>query len=338
RYTVGQEAIPATLKAADPDQDLCRLAAPGLTAKPARVGKTQRLRVGERVYAVGASQGLELSRSEGMVSQVDAGPPPLIQTTAAFSPASSGGGLFNAAGELVGIINSYLKDNQGQNFALAVEGINAIAQRQTPKPGVEVSNQAPEISGSGVRIKVGWAKQALALEKAQDWQGLAAYCSRWIEAEPTNALPWGCLGLAYENLGRYRAKLAAYQEALRLKPDYAEAWYNLGVAYGKLGHYGQELATYQEALRLQPDDAAAWNNLGVAYVRMGRYRDAVAACREALRLKPDVPEAWNNLAFSYYLSGNYGAAQDAIQELRRYDPPRAAELENSLPRCIQERQ
>jgi len=51
RYTVGRgkQATPATLKAGDPDKDLCLLAAPGLVAEPARLGKTARLKPAFRV-------------------------------------------------------------------------------------------------------------------------------------------------------------------------------------------------------------------------------------------------------------------------------------------------
>ena len=129
RYTVGrgQQGVLATVKAGDPKKDLCLLTAPGLTAKPARLGKAARLKVGEPVYAVGAPQGRELSLSEGIVSQLRGGPPPLIQTTVAISKGSSGGGLFNAEGELVGITTFYLKDAQSLNFALPVEWIGEIA-------------------------------------------------------------------------------------------------------------------------------------------------------------------------------------------------------------------
>ena len=61
------------------------------------------LKVGDPVYAVGAPLGLELSLSEGIVAQLRGGPPPLIQTTAAISPGSSGGGLFDRDGRLVGL-------------------------------------------------------------------------------------------------------------------------------------------------------------------------------------------------------------------------------------------
>jgi hypothetical protein len=125
RHAVVREgkAVPATVKAGDPKKDLCLLSAPGLAATPARLGQASRLKVGEPVYAVGAPQGLELSLSEGIVSQLRGGPPPIIQTTVAISKGSSGGGLFNAEGELVGITTFYVEGGQSLNFAVPVEWV-----------------------------------------------------------------------------------------------------------------------------------------------------------------------------------------------------------------------
>jgi len=101
RYTVGRgkQATPATLKAGDPEMDLGLLTVPGLEAKLARLGKAGEFKVGEPVYGVGAPQGLEMSLSEGIISQLRGGGPyPIIQTAAALSPGSSDSGLFNAEG------------------------------------------------------------------------------------------------------------------------------------------------------------------------------------------------------------------------------------------------
>jgi len=295
RYTVGQgkQATPATVKAGDPDKDLCLLTAPDLMAKPARLGRAARLKVGEPVYAVGAPQGLELSLSEGIVSQLRGGPPPLIQTTVAISGGSSGGGLFNAEGELVGITTFYLKEGQSLNFALPVEWIAEIARgkiRDRPR------GEAPVAPAPGTSPKDGWRDRALAMEKAQDWQVLLAHCRRWTQAEPGNALAWSSLGEAYGNLGRPGEAIEAYREALRLKPDSAEAWNNLGHAYGSLR----------------------------------RHREAIGAFQEVLRLKPDHANAWYNLALVYGKSGNRSAALEALKELRRYDPQKADELFNLI--------
>jgi hypothetical protein len=129
RHTVarGGETAAATVMAFDPDKDLCLLLAPRLIATPARLGRATALKVGEKVYAVGAPAGLELSLSEGIVSQLRGGPPPIIQTTVAISPGSSGGALFNERGELVGITTFCLGEGQSLNFALPVEWLTMAA-------------------------------------------------------------------------------------------------------------------------------------------------------------------------------------------------------------------
>jgi Tfp pilus assembly protein PilF len=353
--------VHATLKAGDPDKDLCLLAAPGLAAEPARLGKATKLKVGDKVYAVGAPQGLELSLSEGIVSQLRGGHPPIIQTTAAVSPGSSGGGLFNNEGELVGITTLQIEGGQNLNFAVPVEWIGQVARGKVQeRPGGE----APGVPEWGVSPKEGWENWAAALEKAQDWSGLGAWCLKWSKSEPGNYLAWFNLGFAYEKMGRHREAIEAWREAVRLKPDNAIAWFNLGVVYGNLGRHREAIDARREALRLKPDNAIAWNNLGFSYGEMGRYREAIEACREAVRLKPyyadawfnlgvvygklgrnreaidayreavrikpDYFQAWYNLGVDYYQSGNRSAALEAVKELRRYDPQKADELFNFI--------
>ena len=90
------------------------------------------LAVGEAVYAVGAPKGLDLSISEGIVSQLrtkNTGRAPMVQTTAAISPGSSGGGLFDAQGRLVGITTLFLKEGQSLNFAIPSDWIAEAAER-----------------------------------------------------------------------------------------------------------------------------------------------------------------------------------------------------------------
>ena len=253
------------MKAGDPDKDLCLLTAPGLAAKPARLGKAARLKVGEPVYAVGAPQGLELSLSEGIVSQLRGGPPPLIQTTVAISQGSSGGGLFNAEGELVGITTFYLKDGQSLNFALPVEWIGEVAGkkiRERPR------GEAPGAPVPGARPQEGWGDRAVALEKAQDWPGCWPGAAAGPRPSRATILP-GSTSALHTETGPSPEAIEAYREALRLKPDFADAWNNLGVAYGKLGRHQEAIEAYREALRLKPDDAAAWYNLGVCIRRTG---------------------------------------------------------------------
>lgn len=135
----GDEEGLGWIEGRDTARDLCMVRGlfPGAMSKdgevslrklPAvQVGASQSLEVGDPVYAVGAPQGLELSLSDGLVSGFrEYKGSEYIQTTAPISKGSSGGGLFDAQGRLVGITTMYVKDGQALNFAVPAELIAAV--------------------------------------------------------------------------------------------------------------------------------------------------------------------------------------------------------------------
>ena len=96
------------------------------------------VRPGQTVFAIGSPQGLDLSISEGIVSSVrESRLGPLIQTTAAISPGSSGGGLFNVSGQLIGITTFQSKTGQNLNFAVPADWIADMQTRGGPGPSLE---------------------------------------------------------------------------------------------------------------------------------------------------------------------------------------------------------
>jgi serine protease Do len=111
------------LEAADFDADRCVLHVKGLRLQPIRgVRLISSLEVGETVYAIGNPRGLRRTISQGLLSGVrDLGDTRFVQTTAAISPGSSGGGLFDTRGNLVAITAFTLEDSQELNFALPAE-------------------------------------------------------------------------------------------------------------------------------------------------------------------------------------------------------------------------
>lgn len=106
------------------DADICLLRSTRRLASVTRVRGYGSLKVGERVYAVGSPSGLENTFSEGIISGLrrDRGIH-YIQTSAAISPGSSGGGLFDQEGRLIGITTFGLKDAEGLNFAVSADEI-----------------------------------------------------------------------------------------------------------------------------------------------------------------------------------------------------------------------
>lgn len=116
-------SLPATLKAADRDGDRCLLeVGSNLPAHVSQARGHAGVRVGEDVAAIGNPQGLETSLSRGIVAQKRSREGlKLIQTDAAISAGSSGGGLFDQAGNLVGITTFTVAEGQSLNFAIAID-------------------------------------------------------------------------------------------------------------------------------------------------------------------------------------------------------------------------
>lgn len=308
----GKKLVRAALYAEDGEKEICLLDAKGIKGKPASLGETVGLKAGDVVFTAAAPQGRELSFSAGTVAQRRVGAPPLIQITASISPGSSGGGVFDGEGRLVGLTTLYPEGGQNLNYAIPVEWIGEV------KPGRK--------QAAGGRSQDGWKKHSFALEKLEDLQGLLDWCRKWTQSEPKDADAWTRLGYACSKLNRYEDAVEAYRQAVRITPEHAEAWYGLGVAYDELKRYDDAIEAYRQAVRIDPEDASAWLSLGFVYGILKRYDDAIYANRQVIRIDPENASAWTILVHTYIISGNRTAALEAIQRLRRLDPAKAENL------------
>ncbi|MEQ1837381.1 MAG: trypsin-like peptidase domain-containing protein [Candidatus Nitrotoga sp.] len=222
RFEIGrnEQFAPATLYASDHDKDICLLDTKDPSGKAAQLGRAASLKVGEPVYAVGAPQGLELSFSDGIVSQLRGSKPPLIQTTAAISPGSSGGGLFDSEARLVGLTTLYIDGGQNLNFAMPVEWL-------------------AEIKSDRKVVRSGGGRYANLLE-ANAWYNLGdtyRIINRPTDAidafrqslriDPENADAWFGLGLSYVESDNRTAALEVVKTLRRLDPKQAEKLFNM---------------------------------------------------------------------------------------------------------------
>lgn len=116
-------AMVANVVSADREGDRCVLQ----TAKPlpsyvAFAKASNALPIGEDVAAIGNPKGLNTSLSRGIVAQKrQRNGHTYIQTDTAISSGSSGGGLFDTAGNLVGITTFKVAAGESLNFAIAID-------------------------------------------------------------------------------------------------------------------------------------------------------------------------------------------------------------------------
>lgn len=117
----------AKVSRSDPGSDRCVLSVPDGKFKPVPgVRSYDDLKVGEPLYTLGSPNGLELTLGSGILSGLrEEDGRHWVQTTAPISPGSSGGGLFDARGNVVGITTLILlgrqKSNQSLNFAIPAD-------------------------------------------------------------------------------------------------------------------------------------------------------------------------------------------------------------------------
>ncbi len=131
RLTDGSE-FAASLIGYDSPSDLAviKINAQGKELTVASLGCSADLEVGEDVVALGNPLGsLGGTLTTGIISakdrviEVDGNEMVLLQTNAAINPGNSGGGLFNMAGQLIGVVNAKISQTgiEGLGFAIPID-------------------------------------------------------------------------------------------------------------------------------------------------------------------------------------------------------------------------
>ncbi|MFZ1023069.1 MAG: trypsin-like peptidase domain-containing protein [Thermoplasmata archaeon] len=131
-------SLSAELIGEDPATDVALVRVTPQELRPAELGDSETLRVGQFVLAVGNALGLPggPTVSSGIVSALGRPLPGadyvlegLIQTDAAINPGNSGGPLADLSGRVVGINSAMAPFAQGVGFALPINTVRSIASQ-----------------------------------------------------------------------------------------------------------------------------------------------------------------------------------------------------------------
>ncbi|MCQ0032138.1 S1 family peptidase [Burkholderia glumae] len=138
----------------DPDdrRDLCLLRVAGrLDAAPVQIAPISTLKVGQRVYVIASPRGLELSLTDGLISSLRREPEsqvPIIQSSTPVTSGSSGGGLFDEHGRLVGVVRSVATATENFAFSYPAEWVAQLPERYAR----EIAAWQNEMKALGVRF------------------------------------------------------------------------------------------------------------------------------------------------------------------------------------------
>lgn len=129
----GQSSYTAAVIGSDSENDIALLKVDATGLTPATFGDSSTLAVGDYVVAIGNPLGeLGGTVTDGIISAlardvtIEGENMTLLQTNAQISPGNSGGGLFNANGELIGIVNAKDSATEVEGIAFAIPINNVL--------------------------------------------------------------------------------------------------------------------------------------------------------------------------------------------------------------------
>ncbi len=353
----------------DWSHDLCLLTVPGLTA-PVAVLAPEPREPGQTVMAIGYPGGRGPVVSKGRLRGLwHHGDSMLFQSDATILPGSSGGGLFDEQGRLLGLTTRTLTSGPRLTFSVPVAAIQALAQRagggeERPADWVPVGG-GPDLLERLAADPRNWpawetAARQWVLDLPQDedaWLalGLALDASTRLSiGPPSEAAPealaegveayryslslrreaktWNNLGVSLDLLNRYDEAERAFKEALAMEPDYGLAWLNLGSTRLNAGRHAAAVEALQKGLSLRPDEATGWARLAHCQRRLGQFEAAAATMQIALRYRPLSAEGWLDFGLLLVDMARLDEAREVHGRLVAMDPERAARLQASLNR------
>ncbi len=141
----------------EPDKDVAvlKIEAPKSLLPPIPLGTSDKLEVGQKVYAIGNPFGFDQTLTTGIISGLGreimaATKRPIegvIQTDAAINPGNSGGPLLDSAGRVIGVNTAILSPSgayAGIGFAVPIDAINRVVPQiirtgAAARPGFGIS-------------------------------------------------------------------------------------------------------------------------------------------------------------------------------------------------------
>lgn len=310
----GGKELDAKVIALDLERDLCLLEVDVTPTRPIELRPVSSLAVGERVFAVGSPVGLAQSLSEGVISGLRSeGNVSLVQTTAAISPGSSGGGLFDAHGRLVGITTFKARESEQVNFALPAEWIADVESRDARRRAIataasdaysktcEHESTRDLIRGAKCNVNTLATIDELPLCEArvnQEFSGSIIAGRKWAQADPWSPSAWSCIAQAASAEGEDDEAVQAINKALELRPVPSMLELAGKVHYERATRVGatakaDDLAQAREYLERSvagdPENAEAWAILAYVLRRQNDREKAISAAQRAAALEPTVP-------------------------------------------------
>lgn len=208
------EALSASAIKPDWYHDLCMLTVENLEAPIAKMGVSKHLNYDTPILTVGypdkTSQPIStFGKVKGLFPMDDSF---IIRATSTFKLGASGGGLFDEAGHLVGIITLKSRGGEIHYFYMPVEWVEALMH----KPAQELGTHNEKPFWAMASEKRPFFMRVVQPYVSHDWDVLMDISDAWVKQEPNTGESWFYLAIAEFETKHYDQAEAHFKKALTL--------------------------------------------------------------------------------------------------------------------------
>lgn len=277
-------------------------------------GNSDNLRPGQRIYAIASPLGYENSISEGLISGIRKSgetDEDWIQFTAPVSPGSSGGGLFDTKGNLVGIIRLQTSGNaQNLNFAIPINRIFKLVEDQ--KKGVTTDYNYYVKTGLDY-FKSNRLKQAhsafmeanrLIPQDSAMLRRTIQYYSGWCDY----------------NTGDFEGAVQHFLRSKFCDSLRTDSYYYLGVCYASLNDPYNAKYYFEKAIADDSLFLLAYTSYATMQMNLKKYNEAMDILKHAIDIDSKNYLVLKILARISYETGNYATAQESCYNILEFRP------------------
>jgi tetratricopeptide (TPR) repeat protein len=281
----------------DVEKDILILKIKDNTFQSIKIGNSDLLKVGQKIYALGSPLGFENTITEGIISGLryyKKEAKNFIQISAAISHGSSGGAVVDSKGELIGISTLTVTEGQNLNFAIPINEVLTVYNQKGIKQNqidaaVYFYRGKYEYDRQSYDAAIGNYKKAIALL-------------------PDKASIYNNIGIAYIEKGDIETAITCYKKAISINPKTDNVYYNLGNAYALKEEFDNAIYCLQKEISLNPNDNNAYRSLGAAYSGKGDDETAIIYLKRAVDLNPNDNDSYRTLGNIYAIRKEFDTA------------------------------
>lgn len=244
----------------------------------------------ETIYVCGHPEALAFSWSSGTVANSRRTLPPeiqdapkcaLIQLNAAISHGSSGGPMFDAEGNLLGVISGQWEEGQNLNFAIPAEYLFELLKK----------GQNIDLTRQNIWKSSEWKTWRKSMTADVSWQEKANDAASVFNVHGPLAMIYVDLGTAAYKEGEIEIARKSFDRAIHYEPENSRAWVGMGLVELKEKNNQKAIEDFQKTILLGKNDEEVILTACKGIERAGDRDLALTQLKKAIQANPSWSKA-----------------------------------------------